>query len=293
MGRSRQLKRAYILLMAIGLMGTLFVLGLALVHFMTAQHWLLRKAEDTARAREASRAGVDYGIARLRENPDWREGFSNLVAVPGTLAKLTVEPQADLLKLNCQATCNQTEAQYCALVRPASLLYHNDFSRDASGWAQPGSLPIVLLGYYLLNLSLAGEASAGDPLWTDYEAEFEVLLPQATGIGLVVRESPAGDYLVDYSLLRGSLQLVKQNNGSRSLLAETPRRDLQLPHNFRIRAEQAELTVWLDGQKALAYRDPQPLKNGRIAIRPLLNLITLVDEVTVRQTFQVRAQWRP
>lgn len=293
MGRSRQLKGGYILLMAIALVGTLFVLGLALVHFMTAQQSLLRKAEDTARAREASRAGVDYAIAQLRANPDWRDEFHNLNALPGAVANLTIQPQGQQLKLTCQGTCNQTSALYSALVRPAGLLYHNDFSRDASGWAQPGSLPVVLLGYYLLNLSLTGEASAGDPLWTDYEAEFEVLLPQATAIGLVVRESPAGDYLVDYSLLRGSLQLVKETGSGRSLLAEAARRDLQLPHQFRIRAERAELTVWLDGQKCLSYRDPEPLKNGRIAIRPLLNLVTLVDEVTVRQTFQVSAQWRP
>ncbi len=294
MGHARKLKRrAYVLVMAVALIGTLFVLGLALVHFMTAQQQLLRKAEDTARAREASRAGVDWAIAQLRSDPSWRKGFSNLSPVPGTAANLTVQPQGQLLKLTCQGTCNQTSELYAALVHPAGVLYHNDFSQDAAGWAQPGSVPVVLLGYYLLNLSLSGEASAGDPLWSDYEAEFEVLLPQATGIGLVVRESPAGDYLVDYSLLRGSVQLVKEENGQRQLVAEVPRLDLQLPHNFKIRAQQADLTVWLDGQKVLSYHDPQPLKNGRIAIRPLLNLVTLVDEVTVRQIFQVTSQWRP
>ena len=293
MGHPRKLKRAYVLMMAIALIGTLFVLGLALVHFMTAQQSLLRKAEDTARAREASRAGVDYAIAQLRGDPTWRKGFTNLSPVPGTAANLTVQTQGESLKLTCQGTSNQTSELYTAVVRPASVLYHNDFSRDADGWAQPGSLPLVLLGYYLLNLSLSGEASAGDPLWTDYEAEFEVLLPQATGIGLVVRESPAGDYVVDYSLLRGTVQLLKEESGHRQVVAEAPRRDLQLPHNFKIRAQQADLTVWLDGAKVLSYRDPQPLKNGRIAIRPLLNLVTLVDEVTVRQIFQVTAQWRP
>ncbi|MFN8609721.1 MAG: hypothetical protein U0931_19435 [Vulcanimicrobiota bacterium] len=293
MGFPRQLRDGYILLMAIGLMATLFVLGLALVHFMTAQQSLLRKAEDTARAREASRAGVDFGLAQLRRDPTWREGFTNLSPLPGTAANLTVEPLGQQLRLTCRGQCNQTSALYAAMVTPASLLYHNDFSRDASGWAQPGALPVVLLGYYLLNLSLAGEASAGDPLWTDYEAEFEVLLPQATGIGLVVRESPVGDYLVDYNLLRGSLQLLKEHDGTRELLGEVARRDLQLPHNFRIRAQQADLTVWLDGQKILTCKDPKPLKNGRIAIRPLLNLVTLVDEVSVRQIFQVTAQWRP
>lgn len=293
MGRSRQLKRGYILLMAIALVATLFLMGLALVHFMTAQQWLLRKAEDTARAREASRAGVDYAIAQLRADSEWRPRIGNLSPFPGTIANLTIQPQGQQLKVTCQGICNQTSALYSALVRPASLLYHNDFSRDAKGWAQPGSLPVVLLGYYLLNLSLAGEASAGDPLWSDYEAEFDLLLGQATAVGLVVRESPAGDYLLDYSLLRGSLQLVKETGLSRSLLAEFPRRDLQLPHQFRIRAQQDQLTVWLDGQECLSYRDPEPLKNGRIAIRPLLNLVTLVDEVTVRQNFQVTAQWRP
>jgi len=291
-GHPRKLK-GYALLMAIGLIAVLFLLGLALVHFMTAQHSLLRKAEDTALAREASRAGVDYAIAQLRGDPSWRKGFSNLSPVPATAANLTVQVQGDKLKLLCQGQANQTTAFYAALVQPGSILLHNDFSRGASEWAQPGSLPIALLGFYLLNLSLDGEASAGDPLWTDYEAEFEVLLPQATGIGLVVRESPAGDYLVDYSLLRGSVQLVKEFNGTRQVLAEARRRDLQLPHNFKIRADQADLTVSLDGEKVLTFHDPEPLKNGRIAIRPLLNLVTLVDEVTVRQTFRVTAQWRP
>lgn len=292
MGRSRQLK-GYALMMSIGLIGTLFVLGLALVHFMTAHHSLLRKAEDTARAREASRAGVDYALAQLRGDPDWRQGFSGLEPLPGTVANLTVQEQGSGLKLLCQARANQTSAAYAAMVRPASVLLDNDFSRGASEWYQPGSLPVVLLGFYLLNLSLEGEAAAGDPLWTDYEAEFEVLLPQATGIGLVVRENPVGDYLVDYSLLRGSVQLVKEFNGTRRVLAEAPRRDLQLPHNFRIRADRADLTVHLDGEKVLTYRDPEPLRNGRIAIRPLLNLVTLIDRVTVRQIFQVTAQWRP
>ena len=292
MGHPRKLK-GYALIMAIGLIAVLFLLGLALVHFMTAQHSLLRKAEDTALAREASRAGVDYGIAQLRGDPTWRKGFSNFSPVPATVANLTVQVQGDKLKLLCQGQANQTTALYAALVQPGSILLHNDFSAGASEWAQPGSLPIALLGFYLLNLSLDGEASAGDPLWTDYEAEFKVLLPQATAIGLVVRESPAGDYLVDYSLLRGTLQLVKELNGTRQVVAEVKRRDLQEPHNFKIRADQADLTVSLDGQQVLNYLDPQPLKNGRIAIRPLLNLVTLVDEVTVRQIFRVTAQWRP
>ncbi|MBX3170028.1 MAG: hypothetical protein KF760_21665 [Candidatus Eremiobacteraeota bacterium] len=292
MGQPRKLK-GYALMMAIGLIATLFLLGLALVHFMTAQRSLLRKAEDTSLAREASRAGVDFALAQLRADPAWRQGFAGLSAMPGTAANLTVQEQGDQLKLLCQARANDTSAAYAALVRPARVLLHNDFTHEASQWSQPGSLPVVLLGYYLLNLSLQGEASAGDPLWTDYEAEFEILLPQATGIGLVVRESPAGDYLVDYSLLRGSVQLIKERNGSRQVVAEVARRDLQLPHNFKIRAEQADLTVSLDGQKLLTYRDPEPLKNGRIAIRPLLNLVTLVDEVTVRQIFRVTAQWRP
>lgn len=292
MGHPHKLK-GYALLMAISLMATLFLLGLALVHFMTAQRSLLRKAEDTSLAREASRAGVDFALAQLRKDPAWRQGFVSLSPLPSTVANLTVEEQGDQLKLLCQARANDTSAAYAAMVRPAGVLLHNDFTVDASPWSQPGSLPIVLLGFYLLNLSLEGEASAGDPLWTDYEAEFEVLLPQATGIGLVVRESPAGDYVVDYSLLRGSVQLIKELNGIRKVVAEVPRRDLQLPHNFKIRAQQAELTVSLDGRKILSYRDPEPLKNGRIAIRPLLNLVTLVDKVTVRQIFQVTAQWRP
>ena len=292
MGRPRQLA-GYALMMAIALIGILFVLGLALVYFMTAQRSLLRKAEDTALAREASRAGVDYALAQLRGDPAWRRGFSGLATVPGTAANLTVQEQGRQLKLLCQGQSNQTTASYAALVRPAAVLMHDDFTGGASNWSQPGSLPVVLLGYYLLNLSLQGEASAGDPLWTDYEAEFEVLLPQATGIGLVVRESPAGDYVVDYSLLRGSVQLIKEFNGTRQVVAQVLRRDLQLPHNFKIRAEKADLTVSLDGEKVLTYRDPEPLKNGRIAIRPLLNLVTLVDEVTVRQIFQVTAQWRP
>ncbi len=292
MGRPRKLN-GYALMMAIGLIGILFVLGLALVYFMTAQRSLLRKAEDTSLAREASRAGVDFALAQLRRDPAWRQGFSGLNPITGTSANLTVQEQGNQLKLLCQGKSNETTAAYAALVRPATVLLHDNFSSNASNWYQPGSLPVVLLGYYLLNLSLQGEASAGDPLWTDYEAEFEVLLPQATGIGLVVRESPAGDYVVDYSLLRGSLQLIKEFNGTRQLVAEVARRDLQLPHNFKIRAIQADLTVSLDGQKVLTYRDPQPLKNGRIAIRPLLNLVTLVDEVTVRQIFQVTAQWRP
>jgi len=279
--------------MAIGLIAVLFLLGLALVHFMTAQHSLLRKSEDTALAQEASRAGVDYAIAQLRSDPAWRKGFSNFSPVPTTVANLTVQEQGDKLKLLCQGQVNQTTALYAAIVQPGSILLHNDFRDGASEWAQPGSLPITLLGFYLLNLSVQGEASAGDPLWTDYEAEFEVLLPQATAIGLVVRESPAGDYLVDYSLLRGSVQLVKEFNGTRQIVAEARRRDLQLPHNLKIRADQADLTVSLDGEKVLTFHDPQPLKNGRIAIRPLLNLVTLVDEVTVRQTFRVTAQWRP
>lgn len=292
MGHPRKLK-GYALMMAIALIATLFLLGLALVHFMTAQRSLLRKAEDTSLAREASRAGVDFALARLRGDPSWREGFTQLNPIAGTVANLTMQEQGNQLKLLCQARANDTSAAYAALVSPARVLLHNDFSRDASQWSQPGSLPVVLLGFYLLNLSLQGEASAGDPLWTDYEAEFEVLLPQATGIGLVVRESPAGDYLVDYSLLRGSVQLIREFNGSRRVVAEVARRDLQLPHHFRIRAEQADVTVSLDGQKMLSYRDPEPLKNGRIAIRPLLNLVTLVDSVTVRQIFRVTAQWRP
>lgn len=292
MGRSRALN-GYALMMAIALIGTLFVLALALVHFMTAHRSLLRKAEDTALAREASRAGLEYALAQLRTDPGWRRGFTGLQALPGTVGNLTVQEQGLQLKLLSQAQANQTTATYAAMVRPASILLHNDFSRGASEWYQPGSLPVVLLGYYLLNLSLEGEVAAGDPLWTDYEAEFEVLLPQATGIGLVVRENPVGDYLVDYSLLRGTVQLIKEYNGSRRILAEIPRRDLQLPHNFKIRADRADLTVSLDGQKVLSYRDAEPLKNGRIAIRPLLNLVTLVDEVTVRQIFQVTAQWRP
>lgn len=292
MGRPRKLA-GYALMMAIGLIGILFVLGLALVYFMTAQRSLLRKAEDTSLAREASRAGVDFALAQLRSDPTWRRGFTGLSPIPGTAANLTVHEQGGQLKLLCQARANETTATYAALVRPATILMHNDFSRDAANWSQPGSLPIVLLGYYLLNLSLQGEASAGDPLWTDYEAEFELLLPQATGIGLVVRESPAGDYVVDYSLLRGSVQLIKEFAGSRQLVAEVTRRDLRLPHHFKIRAEQADLSVSLDGEKILTYRDPEPLQNGRIAIRPLLNLVTLVDEVTVRQIFRVTAQWRP
>lgn len=292
MGRPRQLD-GYALMMAIALIGVLFVLSLALVYFMTAQHSLLRKAEDTSLAREASRAGVDFALAQLRGDPNWRQGFTAFSPLAGTVANLTVKERGTQLQLLCQARANETSASYAALVRPAAVLLHNDFSRDASQWSQPGSLPIVLLGFYLLNLSLQGEASAGDPLWTDYEADFKLLLPQATGISLIVRESPAGDYVVDYSLLRGSVQLIKEFNGGRRLLAEVNRRDLQLPHHFKILAEEADLTVSLDGQKVISYRDPEPLKNGRIAIRPLLNLVTLVDEVTVRQVFRVTAQWRP
>ena len=69
MGRPRKLN-GYALMMAIGLIGILFVLGLALVYFMTAQRSLLRKAEDTSLAREASRAGVDFALAQLRRDPE-------------------------------------------------------------------------------------------------------------------------------------------------------------------------------------------------------------------------------
>ncbi len=90
MGHPRKL-RGYALMMAIALMATLFLLGLALVHFMTAQRSLLRKAEDISLAREASRAGVDFALAQLRSDPTWRQGFARLSPLPGTVGDMHLE----------------------------------------------------------------------------------------------------------------------------------------------------------------------------------------------------------
>lgn len=293
MGHSRQLKGGYLLMLVVGLVGVLFSLGLAVVHFMTAHRQLVRKAEDTALAREAARSGVELAIAELRQDPDWRAGFEARQLVPETLADLSLTEAPEGVHLVCQARAPRAEARYEAIVHLPREVLHNDFSASAGEWEQPNGLPVALLGYYLLNLGLPGDVYAGDEAWSDYEAEFEVLLGQATSLGLLVRVSPRGAYLVDYSLLRGDIQLAKLEGNSSTVLAMAPRRDLQLPHTFTIRAEGGDLSVKLDGQQVLQYRDPQPLRQGRIGIRPLLGVVTLVDEVSVRSLLQVVSRWRP
>lgn len=293
MGLPRKLKRGYLLMLVVGLVGVLFSLGLAVVHFMTSHRQLVRKAEDTALAREASRSGIEVAIAELRQDADWRAGFQGREYVPGTQADLTVQEEPQGLHLICLARAQQANARYEAIVQPERVALHNDFSSGADEWQQPGGLPLALLGYYLLNLGLPGDVYAGDPNWTDYEAEFQVLLGQATSLGLLVRSTGQGAYLVDYNLLRGSLQLAKVEGGTTTVLAEQARRDLQLPHTFKIRAEGPYLSVSLDGQEALTFHDEQPLARGRIGLRPLLGAVTLVDEVTVRTLFQVVSRWRP
>ena len=314
MGPPRKL-RGYLLLLTLVVVGLLFSLGLGVVQFSTQQQQWVRKAESLALARRAAQGGLQIAMARLSRDADWREGLVDMPMGEAVVnlrfdqdsrinasANPTTEPDGRILPpwsahLVCHGQARGSEAVSEALISLPQVLYENDFSRTASEWSQSLLGPIVLLGYYVLDVNLLQWTSlTGDPNWSDYEAEFVATLSQPTGLGFLVRASgppnrPTG-YLMDYQLLKGGYSLYRLDNGTPSRLAFVPAALVGLSHTYTLRVQGPELTFSVDGHQVLSFRDQDPITQGGIGIQPLLGTVVLIDSVRVRQFFGVRAQWR-
>lgn len=316
-----QLRRAYALLLVTGLVGVIFFLSLAIMDFLQAHRTMLRKAESSALALEASRAGLSLAIAHLRANPEWREGFQAVELVPETQSWLqfsgserswsSQDPGPRCLPpgsvhLICRGQNAQSTVYSEAVVALNTTLLENDFDSHANEWQQTANLPIVASGHYVLDLGLQLSSLAGDEAWADYQAEFEVLIPQGTGVGFFIRATGSPHqlkgYLMDYQLLDdplrgGTFRLFRLDKGRQTELARASRgRDLGwflgVKHQYRLRAQGGDLRLVVDGETVLEFRDPEPIRNGRIGIRPLLGTVVLVDRVCVQSLFQVVSQWK-
>lgn len=316
-----QLRRAYALLWVTGIVGVTFLLSIAALDFMHSHRSMTRKAETSARALEASRAGLSLAIAHLRVDPGWQEGFDGLELVSDTRCSLQfsgpersrhshepgarpLPPASVLLVSRGQSGPEVVYSE--AVVTLNTTLLENDFNLDANEWQQSSNLPVVALGHYVLDLGVPLTSMAGDEAWSDYQADFEVLVPQGTGLGFLVRASgPAHSitgYLIDYQFLDdplrgGSFRLFRLEDGHQTELARVSQSLgiawlLGLKHQYQIRVQGGDLRFAVDGETILEFRDPNPIRQGRIGLRPLLGTVVLVDRVRVQSLFQVVSQWR-
>ena len=146
MGNPPKLRRAYALILVTGMVGVIFFLALAVMDFMQAHRAMLRKAENSAKALEASRAGLSLAISHLRLNPAWQEGFRDLELVPDTRSWLQFTgpdasrrsqdpgprclPPASVL-LVCRGQSAQTVIFSESIVALNTTLLENDFSSHA------------------------------------------------------------------------------------------------------------------------------------------------------------------
>ncbi|MBI3926691.1 MAG: hypothetical protein HY319_14215 [Armatimonadetes bacterium] len=327
----RKRHAGYLLLVTLGVLALLFCLGTAVVGFSTAHQSLVRKAEERARAAESARAGVEVAIARLRADPNWKEGFRDQAVMEAGFASLQFEPgdipqsihngagvepvpgwdrrtvPTGTVHLVCEGRSGTSRALVQALVGVESILLDDQFDSGAPGWTSPnGSLPLVILGFYLLELGGGGSVLAGSEHWSDYEAEFVARLSQGTGLGFLARatgppEAPDG-YLAAYELTTDSFALHRMVAGLRGpALVVVPRADtalagswlVTLDHTYRLRVEAETVSWWVDGVQVLTFKDEQaPRMMGRIGVHPGLGAVVLLDRVQVRALFGVRSIWR-
>ncbi|MCA9790176.1 MAG: hypothetical protein KC910_00215 [Candidatus Eremiobacteraeota bacterium] len=310
MGLSRRVKRSGFLLIAVVAMtAVLFVFSLTVVNFHRSRSQLFRKAESTARAREAARAGMNQGLAALSREPDAAPAFGPSPILPEATASLvTLERTSEgLVRLQSTGVSGSSRIIEEALVSPTHTVFLNEFDRDASQWQQSFGIPVVVAGHYVLDVGLFDMlTTAGDPDWKNYTADFKALLSQGLGLGMLVRVKSDADgldaYRADFvpDLLGGRFRLTRIENDMAAVVAERRLADtglgllfaLNLWHDFRLTAADDRLTLKVDGSEVLTYQDPDPLPSGAIGVQPALGTIMLLDRVEVIAHQEVLARWR-
>lgn len=289
--------------------GVLFLFALTVVNFHRARTQLFRKAESTARAREAARAGMNWGLAALSREPESSPAFGPSPILPGAEATLvTLERTTEgLVRLQSTGTAGTSQVVEEALISPSHTVLLNEFDRDASQWQQSFGIPVVVGGHYLLDVGLFNLiTTAGDPEWKNYTADFRALLSQGLGLGMLVRVTSDADgldaYRADFlpDLTGGRFRLTRIEDNFPQVVAEKRLTEsglgllfaLNLWHDFRLTAADDRLTLKVDGTEVLSYQDPDPLPSGGIGVQPALGTIMLLDRVEVIAHQEVLARWR-
>lgn len=279
----------------------LFVMALAAVNFQRQHQFQLRHLEARARADEAARGGMEVTLSKLCQHGEAALGEPGCDG--SELVEISQVPPESLpsgvLHLRSCAQVAGTSVQEDALVQVPAELLANDFSSTAGEWSPLG---VVLLGYYVLDARLSDRYSlAGDPDWNNYQAEFEALLSEGTGLGFLVRASRTDSGLQGYRLrvypaLDGSrYRLTRLKDGRETFLVETrgsPLEGLDLQRRYRIKVQHELLEIEVDGRQVLSFRDPDPISRGAIGLDPSLGTVMMLDSVRVWRDFEILARWR-
>lgn len=298
MDRPRQLKAGILMLTTLVVGALVFLLALGANRFQTRHQFLTRGLEQSWQTQESARAGLERALRQVKAHQDAavQKELGNTTVTVTEVAQGRDRPEG-VLHLRSTAQSRRLRSTEEALVRQPRVLLSEDFNGSADGWSPPA---VVGLGFYILDTQLGVSHSlAGDPDWDDYVAEFDALLSQGLGLGVLVRATPVAGgyqgYRVRWTSLPPRVTLTRVGPDGEVVLAQhtTALLDLNLSHRYRVRARRDTLEVEIDGILLFQVTDPEPILTGAVGVEPILGSVVLLDRVEVRTEFEVLARWKP
>jgi photosystem II stability/assembly factor-like uncharacterized protein len=186
-----------------------------------------------------------------------------------------------LFLMICLAACLALSGVVHAQEIAEALVVDMNFEGDTSGWQleQGWSVDEIEGGHALRGSGHAWARFSEGP-WADYHYTFRLKLDPNASLHANIRVTGAARYFI--TLDGNSSSLSKQTSETdffNELAKGKPVRSGW--HTVEIAANQALITVNLDGKPLLSYTDPAPLVNGRLAFESLSPGNVWIDDLQV------------
>ncbi len=242
-------KKAFILVMSLMIIASLFFFGLAFINLFMAEKQLSQRAEQTITADEAAQAGLEDALYQLKRSQTWNAGF-NCISTPHSGAAYSMSfnstqtslpystnnyagtttmtgwggrsippGSAHLVSVGSYGNASSTRQ---LMVAVTNMLLLDTFDSADTQWTRvlgPASDFTVQNSCYIIGSNGEHRTFAGSTSWTDMIIEVKATLTQGNGYGIYFRSSninSVNSYIFQYDpgWSGGSFIYRKVQNGN-------------------------------------------------------------------------------